>query len=387
MRVTDSMTNSMLSSYLVKNKAAVYDIQEQTSSGVKVSKPSDDAAAYDRIISMRYSGTMIDQYQTNCTRLQGDLLDMDAQLQNVQDQILRAAEIVTSGGDGTKNPEDLVALGEEINQILEDIVGVANTKNDGSSIYSGLRQDVDAYVVERDAEGNITSVTYQGSDETRKVEIADGDYLSSTLVGSDTTSTNGIFQTSETDVFAHLINIRDRLLAGENLVEPESFTADAAANTLTVAKVYSTGASVTLDSTESLPAGLSADTTYYVIKVSDTEIQLADSLANARAGIAIDLTDSGSGTLEITQTAAADLERDEEQLVNVLSRLGAYEERLKTNISALSKDESSLQSKLEGEESVDVAEAVMDLYEKQAAYEAVMKVTSTAFDTSLLDYI
>lgn len=387
MRITDAMTNSMLNSYLVKNKAAVYEIQQQTSSGVKVAKPSDGAGAYDRVISMRYTGTMIDQYQANSNRLQGDLLDMDAQLQKVQDQILRASEIVTSGGDGTKNPQDLVALGEEIDQILEDIAVLANSKNDGSSVYSGLRQDVDAYVVERNAEGHITAVTYQGSDETRKVEIAEGDYLSSTLVGSDVNSTNGIFQTSETDVFAHLINIRDRLMEGKNLAEPESFTVDPAADTLTVAGIYATGSSVTLESTESLPAGLSADTAYYVIRVSDTEIQLADSLANARAGIAIDLTDSGSGTLEITQTAAADMERDEEQIVNVLSRLGAYEERLKTSISALSKEESNLQTKLEKEESVDVAEAVTELYEKQAAYEAAMKVTSAAFGTSLLDYI
>ncbi len=387
MRITDSMTNEMLTSYLLKNRSALYDIQEQTSSGKKVSTPSDDPGAYSLIIGMRYTGTMLDQYQTNCTRLEGDLLDMDANLQEVQDQVLRASEIVISGSDGTKNQEDLVALGEEINQILESIVGVANGKTDGSSVYSGLRQDVDAYVVQRNADGDITSVTYQGSEETRKIEIAEGEYLPATLVGSDLNGTNGIFQTAETDIFADLINIRDRLLAGENLAATESFTADPATDTLTIAGNYSTGASVTLESTENLPAGLSADTTYYVIRVSDTEIQLADSLANARAGVAIDLTDAGSGDLGITQTPLADIERDETQLMEVLSRLGAYEERLTLNVKMLSSKETTLQTKLEDEESIDIAEAAMELSAKQAAYQASMQVTSATWQISLMDYL
>ncbi|MDD4736583.1 MAG: flagellar hook-associated protein FlgL [Kiritimatiellae bacterium] len=387
MRITDSMTNEMLSAYLLRNRSDVYKIQEQTSSGKKVSKPSDDPAAYDKIINMRYAGTMLDQYQANSTRLNGDLLTMDSQLQNAQDQLLRASEIVISGSDGTKNPEDLKALGEEINQILESLVGVANSKIDGSSVYSGLRQDVDAYSVVRDADGLISSVNYQGSDQTRNVEIAEGVYLPATLVGSDPSGSNGIFQTSETDVFAHLIHIRDRLSASENLAATESFTADSGTDTLTVGGLYATGSSITLESTENLPGGLEAETTYYVIRVSDTEIQLAATLADARAGIPIDLTDDGSGDLGITQTPLADIEGDETQMMEVLARLGAYEERLTLNMSMLDSKEVNLRNQLENEESVDIAEAAMNLTAKQAAYEASMQVTTATMQLSLLNYL
>ncbi|MDD2236526.1 MAG: flagellar hook-associated protein FlgL [Kiritimatiellae bacterium] len=387
MRITDSMTNEMLSAYLLRNRSDVYKIQEQTSSGKKVSKPSDDPAAYDKIINMRYAGTMLDQYQANSTRLNGDLLTMDSQLQNAQDQLLRASEIVISGSDGTKNPEDLKALGEEINQILESLVGVANSKIDGSSVYSGLRQDVDAYSVVRDADGLISSVNYQGSDQTRNVEIAEGVYLPATLVGSDPSGSNGIFQTSETDIFAHLIHIRDRLSASENLAATESFTADSGTDTLTVGGLYATGSSITLESTENLPGGLEAETTYYVIRVSDTEIQLAATLADARAGIPIDLTDDGSGDLGITQTPLADIEGDETQMMEVLARLGAYEERLTLNMSMLDSKEVNLRNQLENEESVDIAEAAMNLTAKQAAYEASMQVTTATMQLSLLNYL
>lgn len=49
-----------------------------------------------------------------------------------------------------------------------------------------------------------------------------------------------------------------------------------------------------------LPAGLSANTTYYVIPVLHNQIKLATSVANAFAGTAVDLTTDGSGALTLT---------------------------------------------------------------------------------------
>jgi Skp family chaperone for outer membrane proteins len=53
-----------------------------------------------------------------------------------------------------------------------------------------------------------------------------------------------------------------------------------------------------------LPAPLTADTTYFVIKRAENEIQLAASAADATAGTAINLTASGTGTLKITVPVA-----------------------------------------------------------------------------------
>lgn len=61
-----------------------------------------------------------------------------------------------------------------------------------------------------------------------------------------------------------------------------------------------TGQAVALTGS-ALPTGLSA-TTYYVIRVSATEIKLATSRANADDGVAVDITADGSGTCTLTQT-------------------------------------------------------------------------------------
>lgn len=61
-----------------------------------------------------------------------------------------------------------------------------------------------------------------------------------------------------------------------------------------------TGTEVTFSSTTTLPAGLSTSTTYYLIYQSATTFKVASSLANAYAGTAIDITDTGTGTHTMT---------------------------------------------------------------------------------------
>lgn len=74
---------------------------------------------------------------------------------------------------------------------------------------------------------------------------------------------------------------------------------DTTAETITVSQSYTTGDAVVIRSSGGVPAGLVANTTYYVIRVSATVIKLATSAANALLGTAIDLTTQGSGTHSI----------------------------------------------------------------------------------------
>lgn len=81
------------------------------------------------------------------------------------------------------------------------------------------------------------------------------------------------------------------------LVAFSTFTADASTDICTHTNInllnYST---VQVSTTTTLPAGLSAATNYFVIKISDTTCKLATSYANAVAGTAINITDAGTGT-------------------------------------------------------------------------------------------
>ena len=81
------------------------------------------------------------------------------------------------------------------------------------------------------------------------------------------------------------------------LVAFSTFTADAGTDILTHSNINLMNYSkVQVSTTTTLPAGLSAATNYFVIKVTDTTCKLATSYANAVAGTTIDITSTGTGT-------------------------------------------------------------------------------------------
>ena len=74
-----------------------------------------------------------------------------------------------------------------------------------------------------------------------------------------------------------------------------------ASNNLTsVGHVLGTGDRVRISSTESVPGGLLAGTTYFVIDIDADTFQLAATAADAASGTEINLTDTGSGTITVT---------------------------------------------------------------------------------------
>lgn len=81
-----------------------------------------------------------------------------------------------------------------------------------------------------------------------------------------------------------------------------TFTADAGTDICTYTSTTSkpsnilVGTRVRFTTTTTLPAGLSLATDYYVIKASDTTFKVATSYANAIAGTAVNITDTGTGT-------------------------------------------------------------------------------------------
>lgn len=82
----------------------------------------------------------------------------------------------------------------------------------------------------------------------------------------------------------------------------DNFVYSGTDNILTVSTDFEyTGHKLILSSTGTLPAPLQINTPYYIIYVSDTEIKLSESIDDAFDGIAINITDYGTGTHSLEQ--------------------------------------------------------------------------------------
>jgi len=135
------------------------------------------------------------------------------------------------------------------------------------------------------------------------------------LTPQSTASGTVLFYFPGTVVFPFTIAVEDlvALTSGTTLVSSKRFEARAAVNvtavtevfapaavntgadTITVARDFTTGEKVRFTTVTTLPAPLALLTDYYVIRVNATTIKIATSLVNAYAGTAIDLTTQGVG--------------------------------------------------------------------------------------------
>lgn len=82
-----------------------------------------------------------------------------------------------------------------------------------------------------------------------------------------------------------------------------SGSVNTASDAFTVTESYTTGDQVVVRTSGTIPSGLTANTTYYVI-VSGSAIKFATSQENALNGVAIDITTQGSGTHTVVGSKA-----------------------------------------------------------------------------------
>ncbi len=104
-------------------------IQEQLSSGKRVNRPSDDPVAVSKLHNLNKSLKTIDQLVENGRYAKSQLELEDTVLDNATSILQRARELTIQMMNDTYTAEDRRATAEEIDQIIKEMVNIANTRN------------------------------------------------------------------------------------------------------------------------------------------------------------------------------------------------------------------------------------------------------------------
>lgn len=207
MRITQQMITAKALIDLHRQTRKILDLQEELATGLKVNNPSDDPLAARRAINIRSSISKNEQYMANISAIGPQLLETTTAVQTVQSAIQRARELALQGANGTLNQKQLDQIAIEVNQLLEGIFEQSNHTTNGRYIFGGTRTLSAPFEATRDANGEITAVTYTGNDEDVEIQVADGASVIINETGSRA------FQSNQ-DVFQLLIDIRDNLRSG-----------------------------------------------------------------------------------------------------------------------------------------------------------------------------
>ncbi|MBP8128044.1 MAG: flagellar hook-associated protein FlgL [Candidatus Hydrogenedentes bacterium] len=212
-RVTQGIVMSQILSDLNRQTRRLLDLERQLSTGQRVNTPSDDPLAARRAIAAQSEITANEQFIASMTSARPLLADTEFALRTTLDYIQRANELTLQGLNSTNTQEQRDQIANEVNQLIEGVLQQANSFSSGRYLFGGTRTLSEPFEATRDANGEITAVTYAGNDEDIEIEISEGIRMPINITGLDAFAPGS---PSSVDILQALVQIRDNLRAGDS---------------------------------------------------------------------------------------------------------------------------------------------------------------------------
>ncbi|MGA2677989.1 MAG: flagellar hook-associated protein FlgL [Sedimentisphaerales bacterium] len=165
-------------------------LQEEASTGSKINRVSDDPSDAYRVLTLQNEESSLKNYSDKLADMCNTLDTSSSIVQSMASTINTAKVDITQVTSGTYDQSSRDSTASAINDLLGQLVQMANTQYDGQYLFGGNNTSSAPFVAKYDSSGNITSVTYQGSQQDRTVEVAPGVSASAYINGDDLFSSN-----------------------------------------------------------------------------------------------------------------------------------------------------------------------------------------------------
>ncbi len=145
MRVTHQAMYSTFTNQINTNLSSYLDLNFQASTMKQINAPSDDPSGAAHVLNYRVSIDKTSQLEDNVDTALGWLKLEDGILTQVDTTVIRLKELAEQAATGTVSDENRLQISAEINQLLEELVSLANSEFNGSFAFAGQNIDKPPY--------------------------------------------------------------------------------------------------------------------------------------------------------------------------------------------------------------------------------------------------
>jgi flagellar hook-associated protein 3 len=179
MRITTNMISDRIVYNMQRNLRRYFVMQTQLASGRRLNTPSDDPVGTQRDLLYRAELARNEQYQKNIERALNWTQTYDSVLADLKDLVSSAKEIAISMANGVYDAAAREGAANEVQSILDRLLQLANTEQEGNFIFSGFKTDSEPLL------SSSNGVTYQGDTGRLEFEIDASSRLTVNLTARD----------------------------------------------------------------------------------------------------------------------------------------------------------------------------------------------------------
>lgn len=207
MRITNNMLVNNLVYNINQNLKNIEKLQYQLATGKKFRVPSDDPIGASKSLKFNTDVSKLEQYKRNAEDAMSWMDDTEAALAEIGEVLKRAYELTVDAANGTKDGGDLLKIREEIVQLKDHLIQIANTTYSGRHIFSGYKTDKP--LLNEKGEYNIDL----NSNEIFTYNVGISETVEVNTIGIKVFGAGDSFESDEVDAStkAYLIDIMDSI--------------------------------------------------------------------------------------------------------------------------------------------------------------------------------
>jgi flagellar hook-associated protein 3 FlgL len=145
MRITQQMVVDLTLDNIEANQNRIEQLQNQITSGSRISKPSDDPIGVARALTLQDSVAQSEQYQRNIDQARSWLNTTDSALDAVTQALQRARELAIQAANGTLSSTERNAIQSEISQLQQHVLDLSHSKYGPYYLFSGTASSAPGY--------------------------------------------------------------------------------------------------------------------------------------------------------------------------------------------------------------------------------------------------
>ncbi|MBW2636545.1 MAG: flagellar hook-associated protein FlgL [Deltaproteobacteria bacterium] len=139
MRISENIKFNTIVDNMFKSQNSYNKLAEKIASLKKINRPSDDPIGMSRVLNLRESRASIGQYTRNMDSCESWLTITESKLSAAGDLLAKAREVAVAQSTATSSAESRSSEAETVQQLIDEMLALANSKYDGRYLFSGAK--------------------------------------------------------------------------------------------------------------------------------------------------------------------------------------------------------------------------------------------------------